>query len=90
MWQKTVQWKKYNSARKFLEESLFVATPALAKAILHLRREYCRFMEMSFVDVSHRDNWHLFYFNEAQMLSYERTRDALIEFRSGMTDLLCG
>lgn len=89
LWQKTVQWKRYHAAHKFLEENLFIATPPLATAILQLRRECVKFERMSFADVSQRENQHLFYFIEAQMLTYETARDELIRFRNEMSAILC-
>lgn len=44
---------------------------------------------MSFADVSQRENQHLFYFIEAQMLTYETARDDLIRFRDEMSIILC-
>lgn len=89
VWYKGIVWRKFHATRKFLQENLFAAIVPLAKALLVLRGEYYRFMVMSFVDVSQRENQHMFYFIEAQMLTYERARDALIEYRQMMTSVLC-
>lgn len=89
VWQKTIQWKKYLNARNYLEDNLFILTPILGKAILQLRIKYCQFIEMTFVDVNVIENWHLFYFIEAQMKVYEQTKNALIEYRKEMLNVLC-
>lgn len=70
-------------------ENLFIASPPLASAILKLRKECEHFTSVSFVDVSQRENHHLFYFIEAQMLTYETARDDLVRFRKEMADILC-
>lgn len=89
MWQKCIQWKKFKQVKAFLEENLFIAIPPLAQAILCLKHEYERFVKMSFVDVKQRENVQLFYFIEAQMLTYEIVRDELIKFRKEMIMVLC-
>lgn len=89
VWYKGLVWRKFAANRKFLQENLFAAIVPLGKALLALRNEYYRFMVMSFVDVSPRENQHLFYFIEAQMLTYEQARDALLVYRKEMTGVLC-
>lgn len=78
------------NAQQFLTNNLFLTQPPLAAAILQLRREYTKFIEMSFVDVSSiNENINLFYFIEAQMVTFERARDALVKYRNDMTGILC-
>lgn len=89
VWQLGIRRRKYLASRKYIGENLCQAIIPLGKALLSLRAEYCRFMDMSFVDVSQRENHHLFYFIEAQMLTFETVRDALIDFRHRMTSVLC-
>lgn len=52
VWQKTIKWKKYNDAKRFLEDNLFYAIPPLAKCLLTLRREFCRLREIKFVEIT--------------------------------------
>lgn len=52
VWQKTIQWRKYDEAKKFLANNLFIATPSLSHTILEMRKDYCKFLDRSFVDVS--------------------------------------
>lgn len=89
VWYKGLVWRKFAANRKFLQENLFAAIVPLGRALLVLRNEYYRFMVLSFVDVTQRENQHLFYFIEAQMLTYELARDALLEYRRMMTGVLC-
>lgn len=84
-----MRWKRYLASQKFIEENLFIASPPLASAILQLRCECVQFERMSFANVSQRENQHLFYFIEAQMLTYETARDELIRFREEMSVTLC-
>lgn len=64
-------------------------TPPLAKAILQMRTQYCKFIEVSFIDPTTIEDFHLFYFIEAQMATYESARDSLLDYRSNMTAVLC-
>lgn len=92
LWRKGIVWRRFAARSAFLHDNLFAAIGPLAKATLTLRREYCAFGGMTFVQVaapSLRENQHLFYFVEAQMLTYERARDALVEYRKRMTGVLC-
>lgn len=89
VWQLGIRRRKYLAAKKFISENLFHANVPLAKALLTIRAEFCRFMAMSFVDVSQRDGHQLFYFIEAQMLTFETVRDALIDYRHRMSSVLC-
>ncbi|CAD7077293.1 unnamed protein product [Hermetia illucens] len=88
VWQKTIKWKKYNDAKRFLEDNLFYAIPPLAKCLLTLRREFCRLREIKFVEITNIEEWHLFYFNESQMQFFEATRAELRKFRTHMRDHL--
>lgn len=89
VWQKTIQWKKYHDARKYIGENLFFAIPILAETILKIRDEYCQLVLFKFTDISILENWHLFYFIEAQMAQFEQTRDFLYAYRKKIKDLLC-
>lgn len=89
MWQKTVQWRKYLDAKKFLQNNLFTAIKPLAEAILHIRMEYCNFVNMNFVDVTQIENLELNEFFDAQMKTYTMTREFLFKFKENFTPILC-
>lgn len=91
VWQKGLVWRKFCATRRFLQEHLFVAIVPLARAVLRLRAECCSWAAMSLVDVAPAlcEAQHLFYFIEAQMLRYERARDALLAYRERMMSGLC-
>lgn len=81
VWNKTIKWKKFNEARLFIGDNLFLAIPSLHKALLEIRSEYCQLIELKFTHITLLENWHLFYFIESQMAQFEMTRDILYDFR---------
>ncbi len=89
VWHKTIKWKKIENAKKFLERNLFKADPCLARALLKLQAECCVLEELKFCIFPKLENWHVFYFYEAQMAELECTKSLLIDFRNRMRDILC-
>ncbi|KAJ6638438.1 Dynein axonemal heavy chain 6, partial [Pseudolycoriella hygida] len=87
-WQKTVHWRKYLEARQFLEDKLFIANPWLARAILLLRKEYCEFVGMCFIDETTKQNFEVFYFIEVQMAAFEACKNTLMDFRNSTAEVL--
>lgn len=76
-------------ARQFLEDHLLIANPDLARAILSLRKEYCDFEGICFIDDRTRQNFEVFYFIEAQMAAFESCKNTLMDFRNSTAESLC-
>lgn len=89
IWQKSIHWRKYLEARQFLEDRLFLANPWLARAVLSLRKEYCEFVGICFIDETTKQNFEVFYFIEAQMAAFEACKNTLTEFRNSTAEALC-
>jgi dynein heavy chain len=89
VWRKSIQWRKFQEAKSYLEKNLFLAQPSLARALLRMQEEYCRLEKMKFCEMPYLQNWHIFYFYEVQMAQIEHGRDLLLDFRRKMKDVLC-
>lgn len=89
LWRRNIQWTKYENARQTLASSLFLAMPRLAKALLYMREQYVGLVNFRFFDVSVAENWHLPYFVETQMTTFEQVRDLLINLTKKMREVLC-
>lgn len=81
MWAGGIKWKKFNQAREFIGDNLFLAIPSLHKSLLEIRLEYCQLIQLKFTDIEVYEGWQLFYFVESQMAQFEQTRDFLYSFR---------
>uniref|UniRef100_A0A182J3V6 Uncharacterized protein n=1 Tax=Anopheles atroparvus TaxID=41427 RepID=A0A182J3V6_ANOAO len=88
IWQRNIQWYKYESARQKIGASAFIALPRLAKALLTMQEEYVQLVGFRFFDVSVAENWHLPYFIETQMTTFEQVRDLLHQLRDKMRNVL--
>jgi hypothetical protein len=89
VWRRTIKWEKFKKAREDLSENLFLVTPVLAKAILELQFQLVQLHPFKFVDVSVMEKFHLFYFIEKQMGTFEQLRDYLREYHKKMKEVLC-
>lgn len=89
MWRKSIQWKKYSEARKFLKENLFFAIPALARALLDIRKSIVDLDGFDFVDITRIDSWKLIYFIERQIESCDALRMKLLEYHTTTKELVC-
>ncbi|XP_001850815.2 dynein heavy chain 6, axonemal [Culex quinquefasciatus] len=88
LWRRNIQWTKYENARQTLAGSLFLVMPRLAKALLYMREQYVGLVNFRFFDVSVAENWHLPYFVETQMTTFEQVRDLLINLTKKMREVL--
>lgn len=88
-WRQNVKWAKYETARQTLSGSLFLVMPRLAKALLYMREQYDQLIHFRFFDVSVCENWHLPYFVETQMTTFEQVRDLLFNLNKKMREVLC-
>lgn len=69
---------------------MFICNPWLASAILTLRKEYCEFQGISFIDdTTAKQNFEVFYFIEAQMAAFEACKNVLTDFRNSTAEVLC-
>ncbi|XP_065087185.1 dynein axonemal heavy chain 6 [Ochlerotatus camptorhynchus] len=87
-WRQNVKWAKYETARQTLSGSLFLVMPRLAKALLYMREQYEQLIHFRFFDVSVCENWHLPYFVETQMTTFEQVRDLLFNLNQKMREVL--
>lgn len=76
-WRQNIKSTKYENAKQTLASKLFLVMPRLAKALLFMREQYVQLVHFKFFDVSVAENWHLPYFVETQMTTYEQVRDLL-------------
>lgn len=88
-WQRNIKWYKFESARQKISESAFIALPRLARALLTMQEEFVQLVAFRFFDVSVAENWHLPYFIETQMMTFERVRDLLHQLHEKMRRVLC-
>lgn len=63
--------------------------PRLAKALLYMREQFEQLIHFRYFDVSVCENWHLPYFVETQMTTYEQVRDLLFNLNKKMREVLC-
>lgn len=89
LWLRNIQWYKYENARQKIAASAFVVLPRLARALLTMQDEYVQLVGFRFFDVSVSENWHLPYFIETQMTTFEQVRDLLQQLREKMRNVLC-
>ncbi|XP_055549943.1 dynein axonemal heavy chain 6 [Wyeomyia smithii] len=87
-WRRNIKWAKYNAARQAFSASSFFAMPRLAKSLLYMREQYMQLIYFRFFDVSIMENWHLPYFVETQMVTYEQVRDLLIQLNIKLKEVL--
>uniref|UniRef100_A0A6E8VFP2 AAA+ ATPase domain-containing protein n=1 Tax=Anopheles coluzzii TaxID=1518534 RepID=A0A6E8VFP2_ANOCL len=88
LWLRNIQWYKYENARQKIAASAFVVLPRLARALLTMQDEYVQLVGFRFFDVSVSENWHLPYFIETQMTTFEQVRDLLQQLREKMRNVL--
>uniref|UniRef100_A0A182QLA9 Dynein heavy chain 6, axonemal n=1 Tax=Anopheles farauti TaxID=69004 RepID=A0A182QLA9_9DIPT len=88
IWLRNIQWSKYENARQKIRSSAFVVLPRLARALLTMQDEYVQLVGFRFFDVSVSENWHLPYFIETQMTTFEQVRDLLQHLREKMRNVL--
>lgn len=88
-WRQNVKRAKYETAKQMLAASLFLAMPRLAKALLYMREQYEQLIHFRYFDVSVCENWHLPYFVETQLTTYEQVRDLLFNLNKKMREVLC-
>ncbi|XP_058822007.1 dynein axonemal heavy chain 6 [Topomyia yanbarensis] len=87
-WRQNIKWEKYESARQTLSSSLFLVMPRLAQALLYMREQYMQLVHFRYFDVSVTENWHLPYFVETQMATFEQVRDLLIKLNKKLREVL--
>ncbi|XP_021708238.1 dynein heavy chain 6, axonemal [Aedes aegypti] len=87
-WRQNVKRAKYETAKQMLAASLFLAMPRLAKALLYMREQYEQLIHFRYFDVSVCENWHLPYFVETQLTTYEQVRDLLFNLNKKMREVL--
>ncbi|XP_050078309.1 dynein axonemal heavy chain 6 [Anopheles maculipalpis] len=88
LWLRNIQWYKYENARQKIAASAFVVLPRLARALLTMQDEFVQLVGFRFFDVSVSENWHLPYFIETQMTTFEQVRDLLQQLREKMRTVL--
>lgn len=89
MWSKSIQRKKFIEAKRYLEENLFVAIPALGAALLAIRKKINDLNQKDFVDISVIENWSIVYFMERQVDACDSLRTELNEYHKEVRELLC-
>lgn len=88
VWLKSIKWRKFKLARKHISENLFVANPILHRTLLEIRDEFCTLSSLKFTNIRTLEKWHLFYFVENQMATFEIVRDKLQDFHQRMQQRL--
>uniref|UniRef100_A0A182FSK0 AAA+ ATPase domain-containing protein n=1 Tax=Anopheles albimanus TaxID=7167 RepID=A0A182FSK0_ANOAL len=87
-WHRNIKWYKFESARQKISESAFIALPRLARVLLTMQEELVQLVAFRFFDISVAENWHLPYFIETQMMTFERVRDLLHQLHEKMRRVL--
>ncbi|XP_055643505.1 dynein axonemal heavy chain 6 [Toxorhynchites rutilus septentrionalis] len=87
-WRLNIKRTKYESARQSISSCLFLVMPRLSRALLYMREQYVQLVNFRFFDVSVSENWHLPYFVETQMTTYEQVRDLLFKLGMKMKEVL--
>ncbi|XP_052869496.1 dynein axonemal heavy chain 6 [Anopheles cruzii] len=88
IWQRNIKWYKYEGARQKIGVCAFIALPRLASALLTMQEEFVQLVGFRFFDVSVSENWHLPYFIETQMTTFEQVRDLLLQLHDKMRSVL--
>lgn len=78
VWRKGLIFKKISNASTFLNNNLFILTPNLRIALLHIQNMCYQMATTTLTDVSNIQNWYLFYFIEAQVLIIICKRNSFI------------
>uniref|UniRef100_A0A336LHG4 CSON012522 protein n=1 Tax=Culicoides sonorensis TaxID=179676 RepID=A0A336LHG4_CULSO len=88
VWLKSIQRRKFNNARQFIAENLFIVTPALGSALLEIRTKINDLNQKDFVDISVIENWSIVYFMERQVDACDILRTELTEYHKEVRELL--
>lgn len=89
VWQKTIQWRKMKKAKQHLEMNLFILQPDLIRCIFFMRQQYCRFVEIDFLDVECANGLSPNDFVQTQADRFQKIQLQLKQFRVEMCSMLC-
>ncbi|XP_053596859.1 dynein axonemal heavy chain 6 [Microplitis demolitor] len=87
IWHKIIRLKKFNNARNFITNNLFICNRILANALFDIRKMYDHFLDYSFMDTSVIEKITLYYFVELQLKQLENSMTELNKFRNLIVDI---
>ncbi|XP_043475758.1 dynein axonemal heavy chain 6-like [Leptopilina heterotoma] len=88
VWRKSISWRKFNAARDYLMENLFVSHSILSETLLEINTMCMQFLHVSLVDTSVFEKLPLFLFTEIQFAKLEDIRSKLDSFRETTAKLV--
>nr|CAD7400728.1 unnamed protein product [Timema cristinae] len=88
VWRRNVNWKKYVLARDAVTNTLFLLNPTLRKALLDIQAMCYKLSDVTFSDMSRRENLTLFEFIEIQMTKMAEVQERLKFFHDLVKDIV--